>query len=111
MRNAIVCGILIAAALAALPAISSAGIAVQEKPAAKPEPYYPPELQETFRDVRRCQYRKTTEYYKSPAPVPHNPCGAFAPNSRDPFGFGPPGCSYDFTAPGMLGWVWFAGWL
>lgn len=63
-------------------------------------PPYPAELE--------CRYQayqsmaRTTSYWQAPAAIPFSPCGRFAPNVHDSFGFGPNVDGYDFAPGGRL---------
>lgn len=68
-------------------------------------PYYPPELEQRYQAMSRSARQPYTNYYQPAKARPWSTCGAFAPNTNDPFRFGPPGGAYDFHTTGMAGWV------
>ena len=67
------------------------------------EPPYPTELQGRYDAIRAHADAPLSVCNWSPYPVvPWSPCGPLAPMNTDPFGFGYPNRTYDFSLPGRI---------
>jgi hypothetical protein len=65
------------------------------------EPPYPADLESRYQSYRSSA-GAATSYWQAPQAIPFQPCGRWAPNVNDTFGFGPHVNGYEFRPGGRL---------